>query len=158
MHWCVHSVMSLAIVGPDKTCRNETLCGIDAGMAIGVNVMENLPLELNGNEWTNVFVDTSPKSESCGERGIAVMCRDGRLCKADIWTGMSAVLWQCQCKKAEEERTKWRWQARKWLLKVFLPWLAWMAMKVCLPPHFDGRGKVYTNVIVNSERKDHWHC
>ncbi len=67
-----------------------------------------------GMSGRNVFVDPSPKSESCGERGIAVMCRDGRLCKADIWTGMSAVLslWQCQCKKAEEERTKWRWQAR----------------------------------------------
>jgi hypothetical protein len=70
--------------GPHKLCRNETMRGSDAGMAYGVNVMENLLLELMGMRGRNVLVETSPKSESCGERGMAVMCRDDRLCKAGM--------------------------------------------------------------------------
>ena len=42
-------------VGPDKTCRNETTCVVDAWMAIGVDVMENLLLKLRGNERTKCF-------------------------------------------------------------------------------------------------------
>jgi hypothetical protein len=32
----------------------------------------------------NVFVETSPRSESCDEKGMEVMCKEGRLCR----TGM----------------------------------------------------------------------
>jgi hypothetical protein len=32
----------------------------------------------------NVFVETSPIIESCDEKGMEVMCKEGRLCK-DGW-------------------------------------------------------------------------
>ncbi len=55
------------------------------------------------------------------------------------WTGMFALLWQCQCRKAVEETIAWRWLVRQWLLWVFLPGLAEMAVKSCQLPHFDGQ-------------------
>jgi hypothetical protein len=80
-------------VCPDKTCRNEAARGIDAWMAYGMNVMEICCWSWMGMSGRNVFVDTSPKSESCGERGMAVMCGDGRLCKAGMdWFLCSYVL------------------------------------------------------------------
>ncbi len=39
-------------VGPDETGGNESTCGVDTGMANGVDVMENLLLKLHGNEWS----------------------------------------------------------------------------------------------------------
>jgi hypothetical protein len=72
--------------GSDKTCRNETVCGSDARITYGMNVMEKICCwNWLGTRGRNVFfVETSPKSESCGERGMAVMCRYGRLCKAGM--------------------------------------------------------------------------
>ena len=80
-----------------------------------------------GMSGRNVFVDTLPKRKS-GKSGMALMWRNGKACNAKM-DGMSAVLWQCQCRTAAEETIAWIWQVRQWLLWVFLPWLAEMAMK-----------------------------
>ena len=42
-------------VGPDETGGNESTCGVDARVANGVDVMENLLLKLCGNERPKCF-------------------------------------------------------------------------------------------------------
>jgi hypothetical protein len=69
-------------VGLNKMCRNETACGVDAWMANGVNVMENLLLELNGNEWTKCFCGHVTQTQ-----------------KWQKWNGLDVEKWQSlQCK------------------------------------------------------------
>ncbi len=43
-------------VGPHKMYVNETACGSDARMTYGLNVVENLRLELTRNEGAKFFV------------------------------------------------------------------------------------------------------
>ena len=74
-------------VGLNKMCRNETACGVDAWMANGVNVMENLLLELNGNEWTKCFCGLVTQTQKWRkrngldvERWQGLQCKDGLAC------------------------------------------------------------------------------